>query len=133
MATGIVEGMKGVKVDHLWTNSSPTTTFAAQNVGIGDLSHYNWVSIITKVGTSTAAECNSQIYDITPDLQRLQFPWGTTTKTVAHRNFYFLDANNKQYDGTSYVTGIHFSTAAYNSANNNGIAIPVEINGIKFV
>lgn len=113
---GILAVGKGV--DLLWTNASPTSTFAAQVVPI-DLSGYAYCIIsFHNFATSSgwygvvAQEC------VIGEKNILQFVSPTNNR-----------AGNRA--ATVSTSGISFSACTYNDDTNNGYCIPYKIFGVQ--
>ena len=110
-------GSGGITMSLLWTNPSPTSSFAAQTVPI-DLSGYDAIGIIPLFSTSVQYPAFMQIYINTPSTVVL--------------NTYASDSNRQ---GGRTVTissnGLQFSAGNYNGSATNSNIIPYKVYGIK--
>lgn len=103
--------------DLLWTNTSPTSSFAAQTVPI-DLSDYSSIEIVWRWSTSDAG------------VFKQEFDKNTSSMIYAI-------ANRRTYrECTISDTGVQFTTGYYGDYNASTTtsayyAIPVKIYGIK--
>ena len=104
--------------DLLWTNSSPTSSFAAQTVAV-DLSGYDFITVVAYESTSNAVEMSA-----------------TISNTIGAKGRLFLMANSRQFraieiGATGVVFGVGRSGAiSETAAEDNTAAVPVYIYGI---
>ena len=109
----------GMKMDLLWTNPSPTSSFSGQTVSI-DLSEYDFVYI-----TGLQLNTNSVGYD--SDLTRVGdkgILWSFVSGYTSHR-MYSVGTSGIAFENGSRQTAIG------TNADNNGHCIPTNIYGIK--
>lgn len=114
----------------LWTNSSPTSSFAAQDVTISEAySNYEYIAIYYKRTTSDTAE----LYSIFPKFQldlyneRISGMFGTaqsaSNRQSCARPFYFTNATT-----IHFVIGYLISSGSTTS----NLMIPTKITGLKY-
>lgn len=110
---------KGMTMTLIWTNTDPTSSFAAQTVSV-DWAGYDAVFIRTMFSTSTQTVqpmsfhiCDKNITAFIPITAR-------TSNQNGGRLFTFDD------------TGIIFQGGYYNGSATNNYAIPYQIYGVKF-
>jgi len=110
----------GVSFDLLWTNPSPSSSFAAQTVSV-DLSDYSYfiVDCLFYTGDQDLFIPWS-FFPVDEKKHYLQISNDTVNRTGG-RTASYNDANKK----------ISFAAAHYNGATNNGYIIPFRIYGIK--
>lgn len=113
MNCGIVPG----KIDLLWQNGSPTSTFGADTVDV-DLSLYNWA--VVEVGYSIEYP-NIRTTKLVPILEGNSYGvyMNRSSNTIARRNF------------TLSKTGVAFENGASGSSNSSEHIIPTRIYGVK--
>ena len=117
MASGIVK--TGTKLIPLWTNSSPTSTFAAQNVSV-DLSPYDWYAIEYRYSTTSTSILPLAMFEVNENRHLLSVANNTSTRTGGRALTYSI-ANQE----------ISFEGGYYNGSAANTSTIPVVIYGIK--
>ena len=107
------------KCDLLWSNSSPTSSFASQNIAV-DLSGYDFVTVVSRESTSSAAETSATIRNVL----------GVTGRI-------FMMANSRQFRAFEISsTGVTFNVGrsgaiGANASEDNSAAIPLYIYGVK--
>lgn len=107
------------KCDLLWSNTNPTTSFAAQTVAV-DLSGYDFVMVIAYESTSADVEMSA-----------------TIRNGVGVKGRLFLMANSRQFraieiSSTGVTFGVGRSGAVgSNAVEDNTAAVPVYIYGIS--
>ena len=112
-------GGGGMNMELLWTNPSPTSSFAAQTVSIANLSDYKYLIIVVKA-TKSAGTYQSQI--LFPSVRhRVVFNGSTLT----YRDVDFV-AN-----GLDFLAARNQTTYGGSTTQNNDLVIPVYIYGIK--
>lgn len=117
----------------LWSNPSPTSSFAAQNVTLSQsMNNFDYIKVTFRASTSVADEgCN--IYPIEYVKSSIQgtayahalVGGGSSNKS----NFYtrkMLYVSNTQLNINGSVT-----ISSNNAGSNNGVVIPLEIYGLK--
>lgn len=112
----IAYGQGGVKLDLLWTNPSPTSSFSAQTVSI-NLSDYDVLFI-----------CHYSDYAQNPRPQRVV--------SVALKSYGYgmlVDGSNLWPRRNVVVTntGVQFTDAVANGSTSNGFCVPQYIYGLK--
>ena len=112
-----------VQLDLLWTNSKPTTAFAAQKVTL-DLSKYTYVAVDTTYGYNGlfANDCT---------LQKTLIQVGSSNMVCGTQEAKYATTCR---EATVTTTGIQFSIGKfYNGSNvtSNNYAIPYHIYGVK--
>ena len=116
-------GGSAPKADLLWTNPSPTASFAAQTVSL-NLSSYRYVVVTTNLSTS-----NSQAngYGIGKVGASYDTCMGTKSWDSANSR---MNANIRRFRASA--TGVQFYGGGYSTAeSSNGKVIPYRIYGIK--
>ena len=110
----------GVRVDKLWTNASPASNFAAQDVSV-DLDSYQLVGIVCNFGSGSGNQyaVNMQIFTVDNGSKYLMI--SADNNRGGERRFDYVPDDKK----------ISFYDAKYNSSTNNAYLIPVEIYGIR--
>ena len=111
----------------LWTNSSPTSSFATQTVTLSDdINNYDYIGIYYRVSTSVATtgfamtKVSDYVQNVSSSQPRLAFA-GITGTTAQFRNI--------KYDtDTTVVIGGAIATSG---ASNNNV-IPTAISGLKY-
>lgn len=103
----------------LWTNASPTSSFAAQTVSL-DLSGYDAVLIIYKMDTATGTYYSHTC------------PKGLTMNLVGFYNYRGRRGATMLDTGVTFGDGSGASTTG-SMETNNGMCIPYQIFGIKGV
>ena len=119
----------------LWTNPSPTSTFAGQTVTLSDnISNYKYIAIEVRWNNSTATSIK-YIYD-TAELPNCV--GGKTSEYPIPYFGIFYNGTTFYYRPCTYVsdTQIAFGNGYYNTASakptlNNTAIIPVKIIGLK--
>ena len=105
------------KLELLWTNASPSSTFAAQTVSL-DLSGYD--AVLLTAGYN--ADYNTVLAPVFLTFgEKGQFMLIGTNGKVGSR------------DVTATATGIQFAGGYYNASTDNRFAVPLKIYGIKGV
>lgn len=114
-------GSSGITFDTLWTNPSPTSSFAAQDVDV-DLSNYTWFAVKYKYQTSYPHDCPLAVFSVDEENKILMVSNISTNRTGGRVLYYTISTKK-----------IHFNAAGYNgSATSNITCVPIEIYGIKF-
>lgn len=108
----------GVKMDLLWTNPSPTSSFASQTVSI-DLSNYAGVLIVCKQHKSVESYFNFLSLIVA---ESIRFLCGSGK--LAFRNATVSSA------GVVFTDGSYVNTYGTDAVNNDYV-IPYQIYGIK--
>ena len=118
MSAELLEEIAGkLEMELLWTNASPTSNFAAQNISL-DLSGYDEALVYFRVATDQYGIISAR--GAIGDGAVTSFIWGDTGG-YGHR---WTDLTTTQ---------VKFYGASYNKASNNKYCIPVAIYGIKGV
>lgn len=115
MATGTIGRNSNMVL--LWTNSAPTSAFAAQTISL-DLSAYEEVCI--EYANGTTLDIYYQDYCRVGVSARLTYLAGSNTFSISHRQA------NVGSSGVQFLGGIQGG-----SSGNNSICIPTRIYGIK--
>lgn len=110
----------------LWENPSPTSSFAAQTVTVGDMSGFDCI-LIEYIFSTGSPDLNARTY---PVAYLLAHP--TVSGTLQINAAGYNRCGARSFELTSATT-VHFSAAGYNgTATNNGYAVPQRIHGIKY-
>lgn len=117
MASGITR--TGTKLVELWTNSAPTSSFAAQSVSV-DLSPYEWFAIEYRYSATSLSFMPLAIFEVDENAHLLSVANDTSNRTGG-RGFTYSIANQ----------AITFGGASYNGSSTNNSTIPIAIYGIK--
>lgn len=117
MASGTVN--TGTKLVLLWTNSSPTSSFAAQDVSV-DLSPYDWYVIETKWSSSSGLVLPLTMFEV-DETRHMVWMGNNSTNRTGGRAFTYSIANQ----------AITFEGGYYNASASNAYAIPLNIYGVK--
>ena len=117
MATGTVN--TGTKLVPLWTNSSPTSSFAAQNVSV-DLSPYGWFVVETRWSTTSDLVLPLEMFEV--DENRHMVWMGNNSSNRTGGRVFTYSISNKE---------VSFEGGNYNGSAANTSTIPVAIYGIK--
>lgn len=120
-SVGVSSSGGGVSVDLLWTNSSPTASFAGQTVSL-DLSAYDFAMIQFKNNIASSVE-DVDFTSLCPK-GVLTIAFGTS----------FSTASSYLYKRSVTVsdTGVVFGTGKQDLSSGAGYAVPQKIFGIKF-
>ena len=123
-------GQVELKATSLWTNNSPTSSFAGQTVTLSqDIDNFAYIGIRCKAGTSSSSETNETMVSVA-DLKK-----STSGNSKAR-----LAVGASNSSGTLYVRGIAYSSDtkitfgdAYRLNNNagtsNSVCIPTSVVG----
>ena len=115
----------------LWTNSAPTSNFAAQDITLSDsMANYKYLKFRFKVSTSNTTEssCEILVSDLNKSLGGANTPWmliGTTDS--APSNVYTRKIQKK----SDSVINIDAGLARNVVSTNNAYVIPLEILGLN--
>lgn len=112
----------------LWTNPSPTASFAGQNVTLSDsITNYKYMKITWKTTTSDTAY--SSAYVLVSDLASMTATNGSRFMSIScmSTNVY---KRNVTYNSATSI-GISTSYRENASGSNNGVNIPLEILGVN--
>lgn len=120
MASGTIQ-VNGFKMELLWTNPSPTSSFSAQDVSV-DLTDYNWFAILYRFGISSGTQDDQPLAVFHTDEQTKRLPITASGNNRTGGRTLLYSFTGKE---------ISFRAASYNGAESNSNAIPVEIYGIK--
>lgn len=108
----------GRGIDLLWTNASPTSTFAAQSVAI-DLSNYAYCIITFHNFVTSSA----------------QYGLIAQTCTIGEKNMLQFVSPTNNRNGRRFATlssaGVSFTACLYNDETHNEYGIPYQIFGIQ--
>lgn len=110
----------GIKVDLLWTNPSPSASFAAQTVPISDLSVYDFVVVMATTGT-TDVNAESFFAQVDDGVSYNIFLRNYNTST----QYNYLRRFTVDSSGVTFAGGLRDTTA------NDNYAIPRKIFGIR--
>ena len=111
-------GGGGIKLTSLWTNSAPTSSFAAQTVSL-DLAQYKLILItFHNFATSDAQYGLLAQLCIVGEKNYLQFTSATNNRSGRRL-------------ATVSSTGVDFAACVYNNGTNNSYGIPYQIYGIQ--
>lgn len=122
-ALGALLALGGIQIKKIWTNASPTSSFAAQTVNISDLQNYSMIMVRGRY-SGGAYDSFTGFYKTTVGTIGAITIAGAS---IANRNF-TIKSNAIQFD----VGEIRLSYGG-DASTNNVVAIPVEIYGIKGV
>ena len=112
----------------LWTNSAPTSNFAAQAVSLSDsIDNYKYLRVRYRMSTTDASEysCIFLVDDIkhsSASTNVPQFSVVARTTTTYVRTFYYVSGTSLQMNA-AYVMN--------NTGNVTNVAIPLEILGLN--
>ncbi len=117
--------------DTLWTNGSPTSSFAAQDVTLSaDVRGYDYL-YIDLIFSGSNPDRSVQVipvedFCVASRNYSLRINAGSYNRTGA-RNIWM------KYSGQNITdyTKIHFDSASYNTSTANGYAIPQKITGVR--
>lgn len=111
--------MAALTVDSLWTNESPSASFAAQDVEVDNFSDYSIVLVVYRHFGSA----NTMGHGVLPIMgvgNYLLNVVSTSNNRNGNRNL------------TVYESGkISFTACTYNNSTNNDYGVPLGIYGIK--
>lgn len=111
LGVNILEMLNGLKGEIIWTNQSPTSTFAAQTINLSEsLDDYNCYEIIFKQSTA-----NERYFSTG------KIPVGHGTILNAYAN------NYRATETTVSRTTIDFENASYGGTTDNGYVIPMYV------
>ena len=119
MASGTIPLSSRVKMDLLWTNSSPSSNFAPQNIPV-DLSAYDYYAVHCRFGASYNRLLPIAIYPVDDATNQVSMV-ALSNNQVGARTFHYVAS----------TPALVFEEGKYNGATNNAYAIPVSIYGIK--
>lgn len=117
--TGSSSKRTGMAMTLIWTNTDPSSSFAAQTVAV-DLAGYDAVAIRTLFSTSSQQPLPLGFYICDNTLTCYIPLTARTTNNNGGRLFTFED------DGMAFQAGY------YSGSSNNAYAIPYQIYGVKF-
>ena len=121
MASGIIKKLPFTRLDLLWTNSSPTSNFAAQDVSV-DLDDYDLVALVIKYSKVSYASRPPLVFYRIVDGRYCYMPLiADTSNYTGARSFSYSVANKV----------ISFTKGEYNGATANDHVIPMKIYGVK--
>lgn len=103
----------------LWTNPSPTSSFAAQTISI-DLNAYAWFAIETRWSTSSDLVIPLCIYKVDESRHIISLTNDASNRTGGRQFAYSI--TNK---------AITFEGGYYNGSSSNANVIPIAIYGVK--
>lgn len=108
----------GMKMDLLWTNPNPSSSFSAQTIPI-DLSDYSLIIISHYTNNAVGFDTAQVIQQIIPKADGQSF-------LIAGMNYY----QRRKVSAISN-SGITFNSGQYIAQENNTVCIPQKIYGIK--
>lgn len=117
MATGKVN--TGTKLVPLWTNPSPTSSFAAQDVSV-DLSPYEWFAIEYRYLSTSTLIVPLAMFEVDENRHILSVANNTSNRTGGRIFTYSI--SNKE---------ISFEGCYYNGSALNAYVIPLAVYGVK--
>lgn len=121
MASGTIKKLPFTRLDLLWTNSSPTSNFTAQDVSV-DLGGYDLVALAIKYSRLSNSSHPPLMFYRIVDGQICYMPLiNNTDNYTGARGFSYSVANKV----------ISFTKGEYNGATDNAHVIPLEIYGVK--
>lgn len=103
----------------LWSNPSPTSSFAAQTINL-NLNAYSWFAVRAKFSNATPQDLPLSIFPVDETAKRIFSAAGDNNR-IGVRNVTYNIANM-----TLAISG-----ATYNGAANNNSVIPLEIYGVS--
>lgn len=131
----IIGTKKGAEVmELLWTNPSPTASFAAQDVTMpnGTYNNYDFIEVVS---LSSSAYDNPTTGTLVID--KTPCKASSVATIIAYNNDWWIRHRARWWDGT---TKIHFDTAYYNSLTtpsssgaNDANCVPYKIYGVKIL
>lgn len=104
----------------LWTNPSPTASFAAQSVSI-DLNDFSYYGVILKFQNTQDVYSPIYIYPVNELLNFAMIIYGGNSNRTGDRRFAYSISNR----------AISFNAANYNGSANNAYCVPYQIFGIR--
>lgn len=113
----------------LWTNPSPTSSFASQNVSLSDnISNYDFIKIQFRVSTSVSNSASiivskEDLLTMTNATNTPKFALGAIESSVTHTRAGYYVSDTSINIGNTYRTN---STTTYNA-----VCIPTEVIGMK--
>ena len=110
----------GMEMDLLWTNSSPTSSFAAQTITVPNANKYKFLCILVKVDAGN----NGGVY--TPLIPVIG--QSVTSAVLWINQPYNYGQRHISYDGDDEIT---FENYVANSGVSNDVNVPLKIYGIK--
>ena len=110
-----------VKIDLLWTNASPTSSFAAQDISV-NYSAYKLIMLVFKRDAASNYLCYTLSTARTQSPSATMFNWNLST--IIFRGFNIV--NNV----ITFYAGVRM-TAIGTSVDDNNMLIPYKIYGIK--
>ena len=118
-----------LKETALWTNSSPTSSFASQTITLLDITPYKLIKVTFRVSTSNSNE----YYELyTPDQLLNAIYVSPGSGQVSILGFYTGSARFLRFFRASSGTSIVFSTGIQmGGSDNNNYLIPIKISGLK--
>ena len=117
MATGKVN--TGTKLVPLWTNPSPTSSFAAQDVSV-DLSPYDWFVVETRWSTTSDLVLPLEMFEVDEN-RHMVWMGNNSSNRTGGRVFTYSVANQE----------ISFEGGYYNGSASNAYVIPLAVYGVK--
>lgn len=116
------EGLVALQTKTLWTNPSPSSSFAAQDVTVNDLSDYDYFVIISNDSTSGG-------YQLTNIQKVLDRSVGTIENwNIINNSSYF-----RSFEQNQNTLKFKDNRILNNSSGDNSVNIPYQIIGIKLV
>lgn len=109
------------RIDTLWTNSSPTSNFTAQDISDISLTNYDLWAVEMRYSTSSAINLPLCVYPVDEETHLGPLS-AQTNNNNGGRRFTYSESNSAVSVTASY----------YNGSTNNSYAIPIAIYGIKF-
>ena len=114
----------------LWTNSSPTSDFATQNVTLSDsIDNYKYIKIVWKAYKS--ATTTSSVIVLVNDFKSFNYVANYTVGSLASNNSSNQPYARRYVYVSDTVIGFHDALRIYAAATSNDMAIPLEILGLN--
>lgn len=127
--------VNGCKVEEVWRNASPKSSFAAQSISV-DLSGYDMVMI--QHGTYTNGTLFSYVTDIAPvqklETDRSTLIWGTLCQSgtaTSTRGYNALRDYDKDGNNINFRNGSR--ALELTTVSDNKTCVPYKIYGIKLL
>lgn len=113
----------------LWTNSSPTSNFAAQSVTLSQsIANYSYIKIKWRGSTSITTESSiiiekSELQSATEDANTNNIGFGRKASTSYMRRVFYVSGTSLKFDAANGLGGT--------TGTNNSLAIPTSVIGMK--
>ena len=120
-------GGGGLTETTLWTNSSPSSTFSAQSVSVGDLTPYDYIKIVWRWSTSDATTWEILIPNTTATTMKYGF--GGATMSASQARYRYCTFAKTTGVSMSFSNSVLHSSSA--QTTSGAYIIPTKIIGVK--